>query len=162
MVNQGLLAEYFPEVTAVIRTLQPYDPAPGDRAVAECTLTTSQKEPRIETLQVFDPFDPGGLGGQMVQRVELDGHEIYSHDVGLEPGGGWTDIPLGAIAMGTTKKVVIEVQAIHPKADQNWAYNSRTRLQLAPSTVLPHRHRQAHPPKHTLAIPHCPLSIGGR
>jgi hypothetical protein len=137
-MNQGLLAEYFPELNAVIRTLQPYDPAPGDKAVAECTLTGLRKEPRLEILQVSDPFDPGGLGGQMVQRVELDGREVYSHDVGLDPGSGWSDIPLGPIAIGMTKKVVIEVQAIHPAASQNWAYNSRTGFQLATSSALPH------------------------
>jgi len=74
----------------------------------------------------------------MLQRVELDGREIYSRDIGLKPGGGWTDIPLGPLASGATRKIVIEVQAIHPRAGEGWAFNSRTSFQFAPSTALPH------------------------
>ena len=41
VVSQGMLAEYWPSSDATIRTLQPNDPAPGDKAVAQCVLTGS-------------------------------------------------------------------------------------------------------------------------
>jgi hypothetical protein len=136
-VHQGLLAGYTPPIDAMLRTLQPHDPAPGDKATAECVLAGSG-EPRQLMLRVFDPFAPGGLGGRMVQRVELDGEEVFYHDVGLEPGGGWANIPLGLVGAGTNRNVVIEVEAIHPEPGAEWAYVSRTLFQLARSSSVVH------------------------
>ncbi len=49
----------------------------------------------------------------MVQRVEIDGEEVFSQDIAQEPGSGWANIPLGKVGAGTKKQVVIEVQALH-------------------------------------------------
>ena len=136
-VGQGILASYTIGVDAMLRTLQPQDPAPGDQAVAECVLT-GLGEPRPLVLQVLDPLPAGGLGGRMVQRVELDGEEAYYQDVGQEPGSGWANIPLGNVGVGTTRRVVIEVKAIHPEPGANWAWNSRTSFQLARSSSAQH------------------------
>ena len=115
--------------SAAIRTLQP-DPAPGDVAVATCELT-GLGEPRPLMLQVMDPYAPGGLGGRMMQRVELDGAEVLSHDIAQEPGSGWANIPLGNVGRGTKRKVVIEVKAIHPEPGWAWGDAARTTFQLS-------------------------------
>lgn len=130
-VNRGLLVSLrvdWKQPLAVIRTLQ-RDPAPGDQAVAECELT-GRGEARPLILQVLDSYAPGGLGGRMVQRVELDGAEVYSHDLAEVPGSGWADIPLGNVGMGTRRKVVIEVKAVRPDPGANWGDAAQTTFQM--------------------------------
>jgi hypothetical protein len=137
VVEQGVLAGHTPGLDAMIRTLQPDDPAPGDKAVAECVLTGSG-EPRPLTLQVLKPLAPGGLKGHVAQRVELDGQEIFYHDIGQEPQSGWVNIPLGNVGDGIKKRVVIEVKAINPEPGAGWAYNSRTSFQLSRTSSVMH------------------------
>jgi hypothetical protein len=136
-VDRGTLVTLWPESDAAIRTLQPHDPTPGDRAVATCELTGSGAA-RPLMLQVFDPYAPGGMGGRMVQRVALDGEEVYAQDIGREPGSGWANIPLGNVGLGTRRKVVIEVDALHPEPGRNWGENSRTAFRLARSSATVH------------------------
>ncbi|HZY58118.1 MAG TPA: discoidin domain-containing protein [Candidatus Binataceae bacterium] len=137
-MDRGVLAGYLPPAQeAMIRTWQPYDPAPGDKAVAECVLT-GRGEPLPIVLQVFVPAAPSGLGGRMVQRVELDGEEVYYQDIGLEPWSGWANIPLGNVGAGTRRRVAIEVRALHPEPGGNWAYNSRTNFRVARSSLPMH------------------------
>ena len=136
-VSQGILASYTIGIDAMLRTLQPQNPAPGDKATAECVLTGSG-EPKPLVLQVFDPLPAGGLGGRMAQRVTLDGEEVYYQDLGEEPGSGWANIPLGNVGLGTKRMVVIEVDAIHPEPDANWGWNSRTSFRLARSSSPQH------------------------
>jgi hypothetical protein len=114
--------------SAAIRTFQ-HDPAPGEAGVAECELTGSG-EPRPLKLQVLDSYAPGGLGGRMVQRVEVDGAEVLSHDIAQEPGTGWANIPLGLVGTGTRRRVVIEVRAIRPDPGADWSDAARTTFQL--------------------------------
>ncbi len=70
-VNRGVLVALSLPIasmqSAAIRT-QRGDPAGGDSAAAVCELTGSGK-PRPLTLQVLDPYAPGGLPNRMVQRV---------------------------------------------------------------------------------------------
>lgn len=130
-VNRGVLVSLrvdWKQPLAVIRTLQ-LDPAPGDQAVAECVLA-GRGEPRPLILQVFDPYAPGNLGGRMLQRVEIDGAEVYSHDIAEAPGSGWANIPLGNVGMGTRRKVAIEVKAIRPDPGANWGSAAETTFQL--------------------------------
>jgi hypothetical protein len=130
-VNRGLLVSLrvdWKQPLAVIRTLD-RDPAPGDQAVAVCELT-GRGTPRPLILQVLDSYAPGGLGGRMVQRVEVDGAEVYSHDLAEVPGSGWADIPLGNVGMGTRRKVVIEVKAIRPDTGANWGDAAETTFQM--------------------------------
>jgi hypothetical protein len=136
-VDRGTLVTLWPESDAAIRMLQPHDPAPGDRAVATCELTGTGG-PRPLMLQVFDPYAPGGMGGRVVQRVALDGAEVYARDIGREPGSGWANIPLGNVGLGTKRKVVIEVEALHPEPGANWGENSRTAFRLAHSSATVH------------------------
>jgi hypothetical protein len=130
-VNQGELEALWPGSSATLRTLQ-LNPAPGDKVVAVCQLT-GVGDPQPVTLQVLDPYAPGGLGGRMMQRVEVDGVEVFSQDIAQQPGSGWANIPLGNVGTGTNKKVVIEVKAINPEPNAEWAYNSRTEFRLARS-----------------------------
>jgi hypothetical protein len=89
-------------------------------------------------LQVLDEYAPGGLGGRMVQRVELDGEEVFSQDIAEEPGTGWATIPLGNVGTGMKRKVMIEVKAINPEPGGEWAYHSRTTFRLAGSSSVSH------------------------
>jgi hypothetical protein len=132
MVDRGVLVALWPGASATMRTLQ-RDPAPGDRAVAVCELT-GQGEPRPLILQVLDPYAPGGLGGRMVQRVEVDGAEVFSHDIAEEPWSGWADIPLGNVGTGTKRRVVIEVKALSPDPGTGWGDYARTTFQLVRSS----------------------------
>ena len=116
--------------SAVLRTFE-QNPAPGDKAAAVCELTGSGK-PRPLFLQVFDPYAPGGLAGRMVQRVELDGVEVFSHDIAREPGTGWANISLGNVGTGTTRRhVVIELKALQPDPGASWGDASQTTVQLS-------------------------------
>ena len=74
----------------------------------------------------------------MMQRVEIDGEEVFSQDIGQEPGDGWANIPLGHVGTGTKKSVVIEVKAIQPEPGAGWAFNSRTSFHLARSSSVMH------------------------
>jgi hypothetical protein len=74
----------------------------------------------------------------MVQRVEIDGEEVFVHDVGAEPGTGWSNVPLGDVGDGTHRKVLVEVKALHPEPGAGWAYNSRTSFLLARPTFVSH------------------------
>jgi len=136
-MGQGTLIQYDAGREATLRTFQGQSPAPGDKAVAECLLT-GKGTPQPLVLQVNDPFDPGGKEGRMAQRVQVDGEEVFYHDVGKEPGSGWANVPLGNVGAGTKKKVTIEVDAIHPEPGGNWPWNSRTGLQLARPTSVVH------------------------
>lgn len=133
VVNRGVLVSLnLPRESmqnAAIRTLQG-DPPPGDAASAVCELTGTGK-PRPLTLQVLDPYAPGGFPDRMLQRVEIDGAEVYSHDIAKEPGSGWANIPLGNVGEGTKRKVVIEVKALRPDPGPGWGNAAVTTFQLS-------------------------------
>ena len=129
-VDRGLLVALgWPPWSATLRTFQ-LDPAPGEAATAVCQLTGTG-EPRPLLLQVLDDYPRGGLPGRMLQRVELDGVEVLSHDIAEEPGSGWASIPLGNVGAGTHRKIVIEVKAIHPDPGAAWGNAARTTFQLS-------------------------------
>jgi hypothetical protein len=115
-------------VSAAVRTWE-VDPAPGAAASARCELTGTG-ESRPLALQVLDPYAAGGLPGRMVQRVEVDGVEVYLHDIAKDPGSGWADIPLGQVEKGTKKKVVVEVKAVRPDPGAAWGEAARTTFRL--------------------------------
>jgi hypothetical protein len=133
VLNRGLLVSLsLPREstqTAAIRTMLG-DPPPGDAASAVCELTGTGK-PRPLTLQVLDPYAPGGFPNRMLQRVEIDGVEVYSHDIAREPGSGWAKIPLGDVGAGTKRKVVIEVKAVQPDRGPGWGNAAVTTFQLS-------------------------------
>jgi len=124
VIDRGLLAALDPPRSASLRTLL-RDPAPGDAAVAACELTGSGA-PRPLVLQVLDTYAPGGFGGRMMQRVEVDGVEVLSHDIAQEPGSGWANIPMGPVGTGTTKRILIAVKAIRPDPGLGWGDEALT------------------------------------
>jgi hypothetical protein len=107
------------------------DPAPGETATAECRLTGSGS-PSPLSLRLSDPYDPGGLPNRILQRVIVDGQEVFHHDIAAQPGSGWSDIPLGRIGEGTEKSVLIEILAVNPEPGWGWGAASTTAFQLAP------------------------------
>jgi hypothetical protein len=72
----------------------------------------------------------------MVQRVEVDGVELFSHDIAQEAWSGWANIPLGNVGTGTKRSVVIEVKALSPDPGAGWGDNARTTFQLAASSSV--------------------------
>lgn len=130
VVERGILATLITEPwSAAIRPFHS-DPAPGEAAVAKCELTGSG-EPRPVVLQVLDSYAPGGLGGRIRQRVELDGTEVFSHDIAQEPGTGWVNIPLGRVGAETHKSLTLEVRAIRPDPGMNWGNAAQTDFRMA-------------------------------
>jgi hypothetical protein len=112
----------------VMQTLRDY-PAPGDRAAAECTLT--QPGPPIPlAVRVLDSHEPGGAPGRMIQRVEIDGRELVSHDVAAEPGTSWQEAPAGLVGPGREKKVLIEVLAGNPESYALWGPAASARIRI--------------------------------
>ena len=132
-VNRGVLvALRIPREStqsAAIRTQQG-DPPWGESAAAVCELAGSGT-PRPLTLEVLDAYAPGGLPNRMAQRVELDGVEVFYHDIAKEPGTGWAQIPLGEVGEGTKRKVTIEVKALQPDPGLGWGNAAVTTFQLS-------------------------------
>jgi hypothetical protein len=128
-VDRGLLTALDPPRTAALRSLQS-DPAPGDLAVAICDLSGSGT-PAPMTLQLLDAYAPGGFPDRMMQRVRIDGSEIFAHDIAKEPGSGWAKIPLGMVGAGTSRKVVIEIEAVRPDAGPGWGNAAQTVFQIS-------------------------------
>jgi hypothetical protein len=106
------------------------DPSPGETAIAKCQLIGSGT-PVPLSLKVMDPYAPGDLPGRIVQRVVVDGKELFHHDLAAQPGSGWFDIPLGLVGEGTNKSVLIELIAVRPDPGCAWGSASRTTFQLA-------------------------------
>ena len=95
VMNQGFLTSLnLSTVSAQTATIQTFhkDPTPGESATAECELSVSGP-PGPLALQVLDSYAPGGSAGRMLQRVTLDGTEVFHHDIAGEPGTGWASIP---------------------------------------------------------------------
>jgi hypothetical protein len=132
-INRGLLVSLsLPRdatQNAAIRIPQG-DPPPGEAATAVCQLTGTGK-PRPLTLEVLDSYAPGGFPDRLLQRVEIDGVEIFSHDIAKEPGSGWARVPLGNVGEGTKRRLVIEVKAVRPDPGPGWGNVSVTTFQLS-------------------------------
>ena len=141
--SERLLAGYTIGIDAMlfVASRAPYDPSPGKPwRVAECVLTGRGGEnPGPWYSGVFDPLPADGLAGRHeCAGRRLDGEEVYYQDLGQEPGSGWANIPLGNVGVGTRRRVVVELQAIHPEAGANWGWNSRTSFRLARSSSALH------------------------
>jgi hypothetical protein len=128
VVDRGRLGE-LTKHSALIEFLHT-DPSPGETANAKCQLIGSGK-PVPLYLQIMDPYAPGGLPDRIVQRVFVDGQELFHHDLAGLPGSGWFDIPLGLVGKGTDKTVLIEIIAVRPDPGCAWGSASRTTFQLA-------------------------------
>jgi hypothetical protein len=106
------------------------NPYPGETANAKCQLIGSGT-PVPLSLKIMDPYAPGDLPDRIIQRVIVDGKELFHHDLAAQPGSGWFDIPLGLVGKGTDKTVLIEIIAFRPDPGCAWGPASRTTFQLA-------------------------------
>jgi len=66
-----------------------------------------------------------------VQHVYLNDRELYVHDIGQEPGAGWSEVPLGSVAPGTKQRVRVEIDAIRPDPGWAWGNASLTEIEIA-------------------------------
>jgi hypothetical protein len=124
-VRQGLLTAVS-QTSATLETFH-VDPAPGEVAAADCTARPSAS---LLVLRVLDPYAPGGLPERMVQRVLVDGREVFGHDVAAEPGTGWAEVPLGVPVPGKAMTVRIELLAVRPDPGAAWGRATATAFEL--------------------------------
>ena len=115
-------------LTASLETLSP-NPKAGDEATAECELL-GRGNPGPLVLQVFDAYAPGGSPGRMRQRVLVDGTVALDHDIAREPGTGWLDAPVGRVADGARKKILVQVVAGTHDPAVFWGRAANTRFRL--------------------------------
>jgi hypothetical protein len=131
-VSQGLLSSLIlselSTPSATIQTLSK-DPKPGEKAVAQCQLTGSGG-PGGVALQVLDAYPTGGLADRMVQRVTVDGAEVFTHDIGREPGTGWATIPIGPVDAHSQRSVSIQIEAVRPEPGYDWGDAAVTTFRL--------------------------------
>jgi hypothetical protein len=118
-------------VSGTRATLETFDPlpSPGEKAVADCVFRASVPAYPL-VIRLLDPYAPGGSPGRMLQRVVVDGQEVFVHDVAAEPGSGWTEIPLGRLDPGRRTAVRIEVEAVHPDPWIFWGREASTSFEL--------------------------------
>jgi hypothetical protein len=111
--------------------IQPFeaDPPPGEITEAVCAV-----QPTVPfRLLIHDGYAPGGFPDRIRQRVELDGVELWSHDLAAEPGDGWTEVDLGTGLPGNPKnprKVRIQVVAVRPDPGPAWGRAALTEIQV--------------------------------
>lgn len=122
-------------LSAAFETLRP-TPEAGDKATAECELL-GKGEPGPLVLQVLDAYAPGGSPGRMRQRVLVDGTVALDRDVAAEPDTGWFDAPVGRVADGERKKILVQVVAEAHDPAAYWGRAANTRFRLARAEEAP-------------------------
>jgi hypothetical protein len=95
--------------------------SPGERAVVSCVLPPGRPDLPLE-LRIEDPYAPGGLPGRILERVSIDGSEVFSHDLAAEPGAGWLEVPLTRAGSPAPSRVSFEILAVEP--DPGWAWGA--------------------------------------
>jgi Dolichyl-phosphate-mannose-protein mannosyltransferase len=114
------------ETEAVLETLN-VRPRPGEKGVAECTLT--QPGPPVPLkVEVLDSYAPGGFPGRILQRIAIDGRMALSHDPAAEPGTGWVAAPAGT---GSPRRVTVEVEALSPDPGVLWGAAASARIRVS-------------------------------
>jgi hypothetical protein len=113
--------------------LRPFEanPSPGEVAEAVCRLEAKPRTAGPVVLRIQDPYAPGGLPGRIVQRVDLDGREVWSHDLAAEAWQGWNEVQLGEVRPGQPRTVRIQIAAVQPDPGLGWGAVSVTDIQLA-------------------------------
>jgi hypothetical protein len=120
---------HLPEHASATLEIFTRDPAPGETATALCELRTSRPFPLV--LEVLDGYEAGGLPGRVEQRVEVEGAEVFRHDLAAEPGGGWARIPLGPSPSNGPRRVRLEVRALRHDPGMGWGPAASTTFRLA-------------------------------
>jgi hypothetical protein len=110
--------------------LQPFprDPAPGELTEAACRLEARSAAKVV--LLVRDGYATGGVPDRMVQRVEVDGREVWSHDIGSEAWEGWQEVDLGETRPGQGRAVRIQIAAVRPDPGAAWGWAAATEIQV--------------------------------
>lgn len=111
--------------------LQPMerDPRPGEAASARCRLDAVG--PGVAVLEVEDAYPAGGLPGRMLQRVDIDGREVWRHDLAADAWQGSSRVPLGSPPGPAGRSVVLRLVAIAPELDAAWGWAAASRVSLA-------------------------------
>jgi hypothetical protein len=130
-LRTGLLSALNPSSSATIRILPDY-PRTGDSAVASCEFSSPQRL----MLRIFDSYPEGGLPGRVVQRVLVNGVEVFRHDVAAESGTRWSEIPLPPTDGASPVKVGIEVIAEAPANGLALGPVSQTEFQITNTEEL--------------------------
>jgi len=122
-VSFGLLSSLEREAATV--RLMNLDPQPGERAAVECRLPPIDPAAAL-TLRIEDSYARGGFPGRIEQRVEIDGREVFRHDIAAEPGAGWAEIAVPPRAL----EVEIGILAVRPDPGWGWGTASRTSFEF--------------------------------
>jgi hypothetical protein len=102
-------------------TIEPFeaDPRPGDRARVTCVVPPLRSGERL-VLRFEDAYAAGGLPGRMVERVEVDGREVLSHDLAAEPFAGWLEVPVSDASDAPGRAMTFEIVAVAPDPGWKW------------------------------------------
>ena len=111
-VESGRLAAL--EWTRARLALASQSPPPGETARLTCELPSGHAPLR---LRLEDAYAPSGYRGRVLERVEADGRQLLSHDIGGPEGATWLDVSLGE-----ARSVTIEILAVQP--DPGWAWGA--------------------------------------
>jgi hypothetical protein len=128
LVDCGRLSD-LTEQSAQLELLRT-NPYPGETASARCLLIGTEASVPL-SLQIRDPYTPGGVPKRIIRRVLLDGQEIFRDNLAAQVGDGWFEIPLGLVRKGMQRTVLIEIMAIHPDPGYAWGKASKTEFRLA-------------------------------
>ncbi len=131
LVRQGRLTA-LGDTEAVLETLNT-QPRPGEKGMAECTLTQKAGPPVPLKVEVLDSYAPGGLPGRMVQRIMIDGREAVLHDPAAEPGTGWVAAPAVVVEPGKAHRITIAVEALSPDPGVPWGAAGGARIRISPA-----------------------------
>jgi len=93
-------------------------------------LPPGRLEPPL-ALRIEDPFATGSLPGRILERVSIDGREVFSHDLAAEPGAGWLEVPLTRAGFPAPSRVSFEIRAIAPDPGWAWGAASAASFELA-------------------------------
>lgn len=104
------------------------DPSPGEGAVASCRLAVA---PGVAPLvEVEDAYAAGDHPGRMLQSVEVEGSEVWRHDLGAIAWSGWSPVALGLPPAGASRQVRVTIEALRPDPGAAWGPASATRVRL--------------------------------
>ena len=105
-VDRGRLTGVF-ETNASLETFH-HDPSPGETATVACVAAASPPLPPL-VIRLLDPYAPAGSPGRMMQRVRVDGREVFIHDAAGKPWSGWSEVPLERLGQGKETAILIEI-----------------------------------------------------
>jgi hypothetical protein len=113
----------------MVAVLERDEPAPGDRARADCRLTPVDHPARLR-IDVYDGYETGGYAGRILQVVEAEGDIILEHDMAGSAGKGWVGSPPITVPAGQSLSLALEIEAVEPDPGWGWGSNSLTTFQL--------------------------------